>query len=448
MKNEIAKLTKLAAPIAVGQVSQTLFGFIDTLMIGHVGTTELAATSFGNSVYIIFLIFGLGLTNATSPLVSRAFGRQDLHGARRILKDALLVSFVAGLMLVALCYACLFFFDRMGQAPEVAKQAKTFFAIISLTLVPSLLYQTMKQYLESINRPAVPMIVVLGGLLTNIGLNFILIFGYGPIPPLGVAGAALGTVCARICMLIAISSYVKWEESHREFLKKENPFPALSRKAVVKEYTALGIPSAFIVTFEVGAFAFSAIIVGWLGSVSLAAHQVVLSLVSITFMVPMGLATAAGILVGHELGRNDYAAATRAGTAGFYCATAFMVFSAIILAGGRNFFPPLFSKDPHVIELASTLLIVGALFQVSDGIQVVGAGVLRALKDVRLPLILTFVSYWLIALPLGYLFAFHFAYGAVGMWIGLCIGLAVVAIALTARFYIILNKQAALVTKG
>ncbi len=441
MNTEIRKLVKLATPIAIGQVGQTLFGFIDTLMIGHVGTTELAATSFANSVFVVFLIFGIGLTNATSPLISQAVGRTDYHGARRILKDALWVSFIGGVALTVLCALCVFAFDRMGQAPEVAEKAKVFFLLISLTLIPSLLYQTMKQYLECLNRPAVPMIVVAVGLAMNVVLNLVFIFGAGPIPAMGVAGAAIGTICSRFAMLVAMTAYIRWEESHREFMKSPNLFPVLDRRAVVRDFTSLGIPSAFIVTFEVGAFALSAIIVGWVGSVSLAAHQVVLSLASLTFMIPMGLASAASILVGLELGRDDRAAARKMATAGFICAAAFMLTSALVLSIGREFFPSLFSKDPAVIKLASTLILIGALFQLSDGIQVVGSGVLRSLKDVRLPLIITFTAYWLIALPVGTALAFKAGLGASGMWYGLFAGLTVAAVFLTLRFYRLIEKR-------
>lgn len=441
MKKEMGHLLALAIPIIVGQISQTLFGFIDILMVGHLGTVELAAVSFANSIFVIFLVFGLGLTNATSPLIARALGRGDQHGARHILTDSLYVSVAAGLFLTVICLLCVLAFHKMGQSEEVLIHAKTFFVLTCTTLVPALLYQTMKQYLECIGRPIIPMLVAVGGLLANIGLNYVLIFGKGPFPVMGVAGAAFGTLIARVLMLVVLGLYIKWEKSHRSFMNQTPTHPPLRHLAVTKELLALGIPTAFIFTFEVGAFAFSTIMAGWLGVLSQAAHQVTMSLASLTFMVPMGLSVAAGIRVGQRQGSLDFEGSKKAATAGLICATAFMAVSALTFILGRNLFPLFFTKDVEVIRLAAAFLILGGLFQVSDGIQVVGASILRSMKDVQWPLAITFTSYWIVALPISYVLAFPFGLGGVGIWTGLFLGLTVAAVALPVRFYFLLAKQ-------
>lgn len=441
LRYEILSLCVLAWPIVVGQVTQMLFGFIDTLMIGHVGTVELAASSFGNSVFVIFLVFGIGLGNATSPLISRAIGRTDHKGARRILSDAIVVNTVSGVLLTLIAGVCGLFFDNMGQAPDVAKQAQIFFFILSLSLTSSMIYQCYKQYLECILRPHIPMYSAVGGLALNIVLNWILIYGVGPIPALGVAGSALATFISRLLMLLYLAAYVRWERTHRAPEENQQIFDVPARTDVVWELLNLGIPSAFILLFEVGAFATAAIVMGWIGPIEQAAHQVTLSLVSLSFMVPLGLSFAASIRVGTEIGRNDYDAAKRAGTAAAVVAGIFMFVCALIFGMGRTFWTSMFSNDPRVIELAAALLIVGAIFQVSDGIQVVAAGLLRAVKDVRWPFAITFFAYWIFALPVGYWLAIPQKWGPLGLWVGLAAGLTVAAIFLTARFYILIGKH-------
>lgn len=441
LKLEFKTLTKLAAPIMFGQVSQMLFGLIDTVMIGHVGTTELAATAFANSVFIVFLVFGIGIANATSPLVSRAIGRTDHSGARRILTDALLVSGVVGIILTLLGLICLLAFDKMGQLPAVAAQAKVYFSLIIFTLVPAMLFQCYKQYLECIGHARIPMFSAFGGLTANVLLNFVLIFGFGSIPPLGIAGAAIGTLLARLGMLAYLSAYVRWEKTHRAPESKQARFEIPLRSVVVRDLLGIGIPTAFNLLFEVGAFATASIMVGWIGSVELAAHQVTLSLASLTFMVPLGLSFAASIRVGTELGRNDYLAAKRAGIASVTIAGMFMTMTAILLATGCYFWPRFFTKDPEVIKLAAPFILISAFFQLFDGVQVVCAGLLRALKDVRWPLAINLTAYWIIALPLGYLLSFTLNLGPTGIWWGLAGGLFVAAVSLSIRFFTLLASE-------
>lgn len=442
LRAEISTLCILAWPIVVGQISQMLFGFTDTLMIGHVGTIELAASAFGNSVFVIFLVFGIGIGNATSPLISRAIGRTDHKGARRILSDAIVVNTVSGLLLTFIAVICGYFFSHMGQAPEVARLGQLYFMIVTLTLIPSMLYQCYKQYLECILRPRIPMYAAFGGLSLNVVLNFILIFGLGPIPPLGVVGAAVATVISRTLMVLYLAGYVHWEKTHRTPEATQQNFDVPARHEVVWELIQLGIPTAFILLFEVGAFATAAIVMGWIGPMEQAAHQVTLSLVSLSFMVPLGISFAASIRVGTEIGRADFAAARLAGIASTIVGGGFMLLMAIIFALGKDFWPALFTKDQAVIELAGILLIVGAIFQVSDGVQVVAAGLLRALKDVRWPFAITFVAYWIFALPVGYWLAIPLKWGPIGLWIGLAAGLTVASIFLTARFFRILKREA------
>lgn len=442
LRMEIISLCVLAWPIVVGQVTQMLYGFTDTLMIGHVGTVELAAAAFGNSVFVIFLVFGMGLGNATTPLISRAIGRTDHKGARRILSDAIVVNTVSGILITIVAAICGLFFEHMGQSPEVAKQAQIFYYIICLCLIPSMIYQCYKQYLECILRPHIPMYSAVAGLVLNIVLNWVLIYGTGPIPPMGIAGAALATFISRMITTSYLAAYVRWERTHRTPEETQKIFDVPSRKDVVGELLDLGIPSAFILLFEVGAFATAAIIMGWIGPIEQAAHQVTLSLVSLSFMVPLGLSFAASIRVGTEIGRGDFAAAKRAGTAAAVVAATFMFACALIFGLGRYFWTSLFSHDAHVIELASSLLIIGAIFQVSDGLQVVAAGLLRAVKDVRWPFAITFLAYWVFALPIGYWLAIPKKWGPSGLWVGLAGGLTIAAILLTIRFYRILAHQA------
>lgn len=434
MFREMPVLFKLAWPIVIGQVGQMLFGLIDVIMVGRVGTVDLAAISFANSVYVIFLIFGMGVSNATSPLVSRSLGRKDLAGAGKILTHALRVNFFLGLGLMALSLLTLFFFDRMGQEPAVAEKSRAFFALISLTLIPAMLYQCLKQVLESLGHPKIPMMAIVVGVTLNIVLNFFLIFGWGPIEPMGLIGAGIATNISRLVMLAILFVFVRRAQRLQEFREAHRPEHKAWDWNVTSELLKLGIPSAFVLLFEIGAFASAAIMMGWLGSVELASHQVALSLAAFSFMVPLGISFAASIRVGFEAGRNDYRAARVSGVAGLFLAAAFMSLVALVFGFGNLFWPTLFSQDPAVQKLAAQLLIVAALFQLFDGIQVVAVGILRALKDVRWPLAITLVAYWVIALPSGYLMTFQKQLGPLGIWYGLFVGLLVAAVLLTFRF--------------
>jgi MATE family multidrug resistance protein len=441
LKIEMKTLMRLAVPIVIGQVTQMLFGLIDTLMIGHVGTTELAAVAFGNSIFVLFLVFSVGIANATAPLVARAVGRADHFGARRILKNSLLLNGCVATLLTLLALTTLFFFNRMGQQPEVARQGQTFFALICLTLVPSMLFQCYKQYLECLNLATVPMVITVIGLALNAGLNSIFIFGLGPIPPLGVAGAALGTIVARFTMLLLIFVFDQNSRKLEQMRTSVAKFEIPERLAVLRDLVKLGVPTGFILLFEVGAFAMTAVFVGWLGVIPLAAHQVTITLASMTFMVPLGLSFAANIRVATEIGRNNWLNAKLAGQAALIITLVFEAFTALWFALGRHSLPALFSKDPDVLRLSATLMVVAAVFQFSDGLQCVCSGLLRALHDVRWPLAITFIAYWIFALPGGYYLTFTLGYGPVGMWWGLCGGLTFSAIFLIWRFWILLKRE-------
>ncbi len=442
LSREIPILFRLSWPIVIGQIGQMLFGLIDVVMVGRVGTVELAAISFANSVYVIFLVFGIGISNSTSPLVSRALGRKDLAGAWQIMKNSLRLSVGLGLALTVLALLMLFFFDRMGQETAVAEKGKTFYGLICLTLVPALVYQSLKQVLESLGHPKIPMVAMVIGLGLNIGLNFVFIFGAGPIEPMGLVGAAVGTNIARLVMVAILFLFVYRARRLHEFRAAHQSNRKGDSWQVVGELLKLGVPSGFVVLFEVGAFASAAIMMGWLGSVELAAHQVALSLAAMSFMVPMGISFAAGIRVGFEAGRNDFRAARVSGITALLFAAMFMTPIALLFAAGNQFWPRLFTEDPAVQALAGQLLIVAAVFQLVDGIQVVDVGILRALKDVRWPLAISLTAYWIIALPMGYLLAFKSSVGPLGIWYGLAAGLFVVAIFLTIRFLKLVTREA------
>ncbi|MCH7772117.1 MAG: MATE family efflux transporter, partial [Bacteroidetes bacterium] len=394
-----------------------MMGVVDSLMVGTLGSAPLAAAALGNSITLLIFIVGIGVSFAVTPLVAISVGANKYSDCGIFFRQSLLVNLSFGFILMAITLICSELLIYLDQPAEVLGQAKSYTRILGLGALPVMLFQTYKQFIEglSVMKPAMA-ITILANII-NAFTNWTLIFGNLGFPALGLDGAGWATFTSRSFMAILLMLYVMNKKYFKQydvsFHFKNINLP------VIKKILSLGLPSGIQYFFEVGAFAFAAIMIGWLGTEQLAAHQIAINLASISFMVVLGLSMAGGIRVGNAVGEKNIIGVRRAGFTTIFLALCVMAGSGIIFIIFRNILPAFYINDSTVISIASSLLIIAALFQLSDGVQAVGIGILRGLTDVKIPTAITFIAYWIIGLPIGYLLAFKLGWGVQGIWLGL-----------------------------
>lgn len=432
IKTEISKTIKLAYPVIIGQLGIIMMGVVDSMMVGRLGSVPLAAASLGNSLIFLILIIGIGSSIVVSPLVAILVGGKRFSECGIYFRQSLLVNIILSLLMVGIILISVNYIKYLNQPPEVIESTIIYMTIVGFSAIPLMLFQTYKQFIEglSIMKPA--MIISLLANIINAFANWILIFGKFGFPQLGLAGAAWATFLSRVFMVIVIMIYVMRNKKFKQYDVTFH-FRGINIP-VMKKLLSLGLPSGFQYFFEVGAFTFAVIMIGWIGSNELAAHQIAINLASISFMAVLGISQAASIRVGNAMGEQNIPNVRKAGFTAIGLGAAIMSIAGLTFILLNKFLPTLYIDDKAVISIASRLIIIAALFQLSDGTQAVGIGVLRGLTDVKGPTIITFVAYWIISLPIAYLLAFKFNLGVDGVWIGLLIGLTVSAILLTMRF--------------
>jgi MATE family multidrug resistance protein len=416
----------------IGQVGHVLVGLADSIMIGRLGTAPLAAAAFANSIFIIPMIFGIGMAIGLTTPVANADGQGKPLLVRSYLKHGLYtmggLALFLGLLLVAIQGLLPYF----GQEAAVSRLAQPYFGLLSLSLLPLLLFLTGKQFAEGLSDTRPAMAISIGANLINIGLNYLLIYGTAGFPALGLNGAGLATLIARVLMALGMTLYVFRKPAFRAYTQAIRW--GETRRAHFRKLLQLGIPSGLQYVFEVSAFAAAAVMMGWISAEALAAHQVAISLASVSYMAASGFGTAANVRVSNQLGAQRPQVMEQAGYTNFYAVLVFMLFWGLLYAGGRHYFPTWYSEDPRVVQLAAELLLVAIFFQLSDGLQVAALGALRGLSDTRIPTLITFGSYWLLGVGGAYLAAFVFSFQALGIWFGLALGLTGSAVFLTWRF--------------
>ena len=431
-KKHIISTFQLAYPVIIGQLGIIMMGVVDSLMVGKLGAAPLAAAALGNSITFIVLIIGIGVSMAVTPLVAIAVGAHNFEDCGIYFRQSLLINSIFSILLAVLIFFASDLIKYFDQPLEVQSQAESYIRILGFSSVPLMLFQTYKQFIEglSIMRPA--MIIALLANIINAFTNWLLIFGNWGFPALELDGAGWATFASRGFMALAIMGFVM---NNKFFKQYDVSFHFRSINwPIIKKILSLGLPSGFQYFFEVGAFSFAVVMVGWLGTEQQAAHQIAISLASISFMAVLGISAAGSIRVGNAVGKKDITETRRAGFTASFLGASIMFFSGIIFIFFRNFLPTLYVNDEVVISYASSLLIIAALFQISDGTQAVGIGILRGLTDVKIPTAITFIAYWIVGLPIGYLLGFNFEMGVQGVWIGLLLGLTTSAILLTLRF--------------
>ncbi|MFC2188020.1 MATE family efflux transporter [Peijinzhouia sedimentorum] len=422
----------LAYPVVLSQLGQVMVAVVDSAMVGQTGSIPLAAASLANSITFIMIAFAIGISYAITPLIAAADGQGRAREISEILRHGLVLNIFAGLMIFILIASGSGLLHYMGQDPEVVELAIPYMGIIAFSIVPLMVFQTFRQFTEGLSQTRQAMVITIASNLLNVFLNYLLIFGKWGFPALGLNGAGWATLISRVVMATAMFLFVAYAPRFASYIKKLQ-FKRFYRERF-NRLLGLGIPSGMQFLFEVSAFSLAAVMVGWLGADALAAHQIGISLASITFMMASGVSAASTIRIGNQLGRKDIPTLRVAGFSNFLLIVAFMAVSGVLFIVFRDFLPTLFITDADVIATASSLLIIAAFFQIFDGVQVVSLGILRGLQDVKVPTLATFVAYWIIGLPVGYLLAFEFGYGIKGVWYGLSIGLGITAVTLFYRF--------------
>ena len=423
---------RLAYPVMLSHLGQMSVQVADNMMVGRIGKEPLAASSFANSLFVVFLVMGIGMSFAITPQTAQADGENDTPKLTAILKHGILVNGLFGLLLSSV----LFFGDEVmwyfSQPEIVVKLAIPYLKIIALSLIPFMVFQAFRRFAEGLGFTKQAMYITIVANLLNVFLNYVFIFGKLGFAPMGLYGAGLATFISRIVMAMLMVAFVYYNHRFAPYWK-EFTFGNFSMDLALKNLK-LGIPMAFQLIFEVTTFSIAAIMIGWLGTVPLAAHQIAINMASISYMVALGISTAAMIRVGNQLGKKDYVTMRNAVLTSFIMAIGLMSVAAVAFIVGRNFLPTLYIEDPEVIKQAAVLLIVAGLFQLSDGVQVIGLGALRGMSDVKTPTIITLIAYWAIGLPLGYVLGFTFGLDALGVWYGLLAGLTIAAVLLFIRF--------------
>lgn len=431
-------LAKLAGPIVVGQVGQNLITLADTIMVGALGPLALGASAFAGSIFAIFLIFGIGMLAPITALFARAQGQENYPYGGVLLHHSLAISLGISAFVVGLLYILLNNLHLFGQTPEVLQMGRSFFEIIIWSVLPSLIYQTYKQFTDGVGKTKVAMYVMIFGVILNITGNYALIHGHWGLPRLGLNGAAYATLISRTLMAVLMIIIVHGSSHFKRYLTER--WSHRFDRHLLKSILRLGIPNGLTYLFEVGAFSSAAVMMGWFGATPLAAHQITISLASTSFLVTLGIGIAASIRVGYELGRGDYSLARFAGFTAIKLGAAYMSLCAFGFFFLRHWFPTLYVTDMDVIQWAAQFFVVVAIFEIFDGIQAVAIGALRGMSDTQWPSFIAFFAYWIMGLPLGYLLAFHLGVGPVGIWIGLLIGLIIASGLLTWRFHILSHR--------
>lgn len=420
------KNLNLAVPVIFAQIGQVTVNLTDNMMVGHVGTTELAAASFAINVFHIGMLFGLGITMGLTPLVGQSFNLKKPDMIAGWLKNGLLVHSIAAVALAIIMSSVVLFMDKMGQRPEVVRAAIPYYLIMVTSLIPMLMFFSLKQFFEGIGNTKIAMVITIIANLVNIGLNYVLIFGKLGFPALGLNGSGVATLIARLIMPFLFILIVLKMPSFRIYLT--NLRKTKFELAKMKRMISIGLSIGMQMVIEILAFSLGAIMLGWISKEGLAGHQVAIGMASMTYMISFGMAAVTTIRVSHAYGEHDRSDLKRTIFASLHLVIAFMSLMGILFVVLRNHLPLLFTSDPKVVSIAASLLVVGAFFQIFDGMQVVLLGALRGMADVRIPMYIAFFSYIMVSLPLSYLFAFTLKFGYPGVWVGFIFGLSTAAI--------------------
>jgi len=432
---------QLAAPVMLGMLGHTFVSFIDNIMVGQLGTAELAAVSLGNSFMFIAMSLGIGFSTAITPLIASADSSNNFKEAKSTFKHGLFLCTVIGLLMFLLVFFSKPLMYLMKQPVEVVKLAIPYLDLVAFSLIPMIVFQAFKQFSDGLSMTRYPMYATILGNILNVILNYLLIFGKFGFPEMGIVGAAYGTLLSRFVMVFHLWWMLTQKERSKKFVTNIKFF--VLDKLMLRKIINLGTPSAMQMFFEVGIFTAAIWLSGLLGRNAQAANQIALNLSSMTFMVAMGLSVASMIRVGNQKGLQKFVDLRRIAFSIFLLGIILAIIFATLFYLFHKSLPNLYidlsdaenyADNMEVMKTAANLLIAAAIFQISDSIQVVVLGALRGLQDVKIPTIITFISYWIIGFPISYFLGTKETYGSFGIWLGLLAGLTTASILLFIRF--------------
>lgn len=432
---------KLAAPVILGMLGHTFVSFVDNIMVGQLGTAELAAVSLGNSFMFIAMSIGIGFSTAITPLTAEADAERNIKKAKSVFKSGLLLCLGLGIALFLLVFFAKPLMYLMKQPEEVVVLAMPYLDLVAFSLIPLVVFQAFKQFSDGLSMTKYPMYATLLGNIVNVVLNYLLIFGKFGFPEMGIVGAAYGTLASRFIMVAYLWLLLLKKYKSKSIVANIKIF--VIDKLMLVKITNLGSPSAMQMFFEVAIFTAAIWLSGLLGKNPQAANQIALNLSSMTFMVAMGLSVASMIRVGNQKGLQNFKELRRIAFSIFLLATILATVFAILFLLLRFQLPKVYvdlndslnlTDNLEVLDIASQLLLAAAIFQISDSIQVVVLGALRGLQDVKIPTLITFIAYWMIGFPISFYFGKEDQYGSFGIWLGLLAGLSTAAILLYIRF--------------
>ncbi|WP_341842766.1 MATE family efflux transporter [Chitinophaga caseinilytica] len=423
---------QLAYPVVISQLGHTLVGLSDSIIMGHTGEISLAAVSLGVGFFSIFMVAGIGISYGLTPLIAQANGRGEKEICGRLLAHSLIINAITGLVMFAGILITAENLERMGQPAAVAPEARIFLRYLAFSYLPLMVFLTFKQFAEGLGFTRQAMNISIIGNILNIVIGVTLVYGLLGVPRMGISGVGIATFTDRLLMGITMAWYVLKSPRFREYLGDFH-FRDIS-KSLLKKIAGLGTPVALQYIFEVSAFSGAVVMAGWLGSTQQAAHQIAINLASMTYMMASGISAAAGIRSGNNFGAGNFSDLRRSSIASYHMVAVMMGIAALVFVLGSRWLPLMYINDPEVVHMASGLLLIAAFFQLFDGTQVVGLGVLRGLGDVRVPTVITMIAYWVIGLPVGYILGFPLKLGVQGIWWGLLLGLVVASVLLFFRF--------------
>lgn len=432
---------RLAYPVILGMLGHTLIGIVDNFMVGNLGSTELAAVSLGNSFIFIGLSLGIGFSTAITPLIAEADAEKDEAKIRTTFHHGLLLCTILGIVVCISIVLAKPIMNLMNQPEAVVVLATPYIDWVAFSMIPVIVFQGYKQFADGLSQTKYSMYAIYLSNVVHVFFNYVLIYGVWGFPKLGILGAALGTVISRIMMVIFMHYILQMHPKFKKYFQ-DFSFEEI-RKSILKKIVSLGFPSALQMLFEVALFTSAIWLSGSLGKNSQAANQIALTIATITFMVAMGLSVTSMIRVSNQKGLQDYKKLILVARSIFLLAIIIESVFGLFFVIFHNFLPHLFLNmtDPsqaidnkEIIGITAQLLLVAAVFQVSDGIQVVVLGALRGLQDVKIPMYITFVAYWVIGFPVSFFLGRHTSLGAAGIWIGLLAGLTASALFLYLRF--------------
>lgn len=438
IRGEVLALLALGGPLIAAQLAQISMGFVDTVMAGRLSPQDLAAVAVASSLWVPILIFGMGILMSVSPTVAHAFGAGRHAEIGGHVRQGLWLSQMVGLISFVVIRNCSPVLRWMEIDPAVVPTAAGFLDAISWGIPASCAFTVLRGYSEAVEKTRPVMVISLVGLATNIVGNSIFMHGRLGMPRLGAVGTGVASACVMWTMLASLVIWILCDRYYQRF----PVFDCIVRpnRMELWRLVRLGCPIGVCMFTETSMFATVSLLMGRLGAEVVAGHQVALNVASVTFMVPLGLSIASTVRVGHAMGRGDTRDARRSGLVGAGLSGGFMSLTALVMATFPHWIAAVYTNDPNVHSMAVRLLVMAAIFQIFDGLQVAGAGALRGLKDTAVPMLITFVAYWGLGLPLGLLLGIYFDGGPQALWIGLIVGLAVAAVLLNTRFVLLTRR--------